>query len=75
MLLRESIYLENPAGKGKIIIMVVQYTCRIDLDIAIASTGTTEPIRRPISTGVMTIDDIVVKLVKTMLSATSPLLK
>lgn len=51
------------------------HTCIIDLDIATASTGTTDPIRRPVSRGVTRTDAMVVKLVSRILKATSPLLR
>lgn len=50
-------------------------TCSIDLDMAIASTGTTDPMRRRHSKGVKITEAIVVELVRRMLKATSPLLK
>lgn len=50
-------------------------TCNIDFAIATASTGTTEPIRRPVSIGVTITEAMVVELVRRMLKATSPLLK
>lgn len=40
-----------------------------------ASTGTTEPMRRPVKRGVTKAEVIVVVLVRRMLMATSPLLK
>lgn len=40
-----------------------------------ASTGTTDPIRRPVKRGVTRTEAIVLELVKRMLKATSPLLK
>lgn len=50
-------------------------TWRIDLDMAMASTGTTDPISKPVSKGVTMADVIVVVLVSRILKATSPLLK
>ena len=50
-------------------------TCKIVFDIAIASTGTTEPIKRPVKRGVIRTDVIVLELVKLLLNATSLLLK
>lgn len=43
--------------------------------MATASTGTTDPMRRPVKIGVARTDAMVVELVKRMLKATSPLLK
>jgi len=54
---------------------VLELTCRIDLLIAMTSTGTTDPIRSFVSRGVTITDETVVKLVKMMLKATSPSLK
>ena len=50
-------------------------TCKIDFDIATASTGTTEPMRNPVRRGVIITEVMVDELVKRMLNATSPLLK
>nr|GMD13989.1 hypothetical protein Iba_chr07bCG2060 [Ipomoea batatas] len=50
-------------------------TCNIDFDMATASMGTTEPMRRPVSSGVMRTDAMVVELVNSILKATSLLLK
>ena len=50
-------------------------TCKIVFDIAIASTGTTDPIKRPVKRGVIRTDATVLELVNRMLNATSPLLK
>lgn len=50
-------------------------TCSIDFDMAIASTGTTDPISRPVKRGVIRTEAMVVELVRRMLNATSPLLK
>jgi hypothetical protein len=50
-------------------------TYKMDLDIAMPSTGTTEPIRRPVRRGVTTTEDIVEELVSSILKATSPLLR
>lgn len=49
-------------------------TCSIDFDMATASTGTTDLIRRRLSKGVKITKATVVKLVRRMLKATSPLL-
>jgi hypothetical protein len=43
--------------------------------MATASTGTTDPIRRPLSKGVKITEAIVVELVRRMLMATSALLR
>lgn len=50
-------------------------TCKIDLDIATGSTGTIEPIKRPVRRGVTITEEMVVMLVSKILNATSPLLK
>jgi len=50
-------------------------TCNIDLDMATASTGTTDPIRSRVKRGVTITDAIVEELVSRMLNATSALLR
>ena len=50
-------------------------TCNIDFDMATASTGTTDPISRPVKRGVTSTEAMVVELVRRMVNATSPLLK